>query len=195
MSEIILNTSPEAAVYRTDIKGWVSASGIYYGNGESSARWDGCTHIACKECGEPTKKHRTVCGPCREKMADVKYSGYEIEAWDESQPIYADSVDEWFNEWSDATDYCEWNKCSIDSLRLLHTKPEYHKQIDAHDYYYVDGVEDQPDLPPEVYELVDELNKYMRGLGPVTYWMIKVAVEIPAEVMAEYSNTSLENSL
>ena len=41
---IIMEESPEAAEYRTDISGWVSCNGNYYGKDERMARYDGATH-------------------------------------------------------------------------------------------------------------------------------------------------------
>lgn len=35
---VIMFDSPEAATYRTDIKGWVSRDGRYYGEDERGAR-------------------------------------------------------------------------------------------------------------------------------------------------------------
>ena len=57
--KIVMYDSPEAATYRTDIKGWVSRDGHFYGdNGPSAehgARWSGCTHMNCK-CGTSMRK-------------------------------------------------------------------------------------------------------------------------------------------
>ena len=35
--EIVMQDSDEAATYRTDIKGWVSRNGRYYGDGKRRA--------------------------------------------------------------------------------------------------------------------------------------------------------------
>ena len=65
----ILFDAPDAAHYQTGIKGWVSRQGHYFGDGpqsEDMARYDGCTHVACRKCGAPTKKGWTACNSCRE---------------------------------------------------------------------------------------------------------------------------------
>ena len=45
--QIVMRDSPESAQYRTDLKGWVSRDGFYFGDGpqgERTARYAGCTH-------------------------------------------------------------------------------------------------------------------------------------------------------
>ena len=44
--EIVVYNSPEAATYRTDIKGWVSRNGLYCGQDEDLARYKGVHPLA-----------------------------------------------------------------------------------------------------------------------------------------------------
>lgn len=47
---IILKDSPESCSYKTDLKGWVSANGFYYGEDKNLASYAGCTHYKCEKC-------------------------------------------------------------------------------------------------------------------------------------------------
>ena len=60
---IVIFNSAEAATYKTDLKGWVSRDGMYFGENERTARWSGCTHMTCV-CGAVHEKGRTVCRSC-----------------------------------------------------------------------------------------------------------------------------------
>ena len=88
--EKVMLDSPEAATFRTDIKGWVSRDGIFYGDkpdSERIARWAGCTHRKCEDCGADSPKSYTICEKCRTNKRDGVYAGREDKDWD------AESVD------------------------------------------------------------------------------------------------------
>ena len=94
--EIILDTSEKAAKFVENISGWVDCNGRFFGNSknsESAARYSGCTHQACNDCGEPAEKMYTVCPPCREKRDVERYAQRELEEWDEKVPVYSPVAD------------------------------------------------------------------------------------------------------
>ncbi len=53
--QIVLNTSDEAASIKT-VTGWIDRYGRFWGDYERIARYSGCTHVACSECGKPSVK-------------------------------------------------------------------------------------------------------------------------------------------
>lgn len=61
--KIILNTDKESAEYRTDIKGWVSKDGRFFGKDESLARYSGSTHRKCDKCESLIEK-TSYCEKC-----------------------------------------------------------------------------------------------------------------------------------
>ena len=106
--EMILITSDEAATYRKNIEGWVSRQGHYYGEkGENSARYEGCTHRPCQECGEPAEKTWLYCKECRDKRDIDRYNKREKKVWDGEAWLYSellqdyigpDNLDDWFED-------------------------------------------------------------------------------------------------
>lgn len=66
--KVVMSDSTEAAQLVT-ITGWVSRTGIFYGNDERIARYAGCTHRPCEteDCGKPTEKTYIYCDDCRHK--------------------------------------------------------------------------------------------------------------------------------
>ena len=65
--KVIMFDSDEAAQYKTNLSGWVSRDNHFFGEDEHMARYVGCTHRKCEDCGEPTEKGWLVCDNCREK--------------------------------------------------------------------------------------------------------------------------------
>ncbi len=60
----------EAATYHTNLTGWISRDGSYFGNSanaEQDARLHGCTHKFCDKCGTVHRKEYVVCAICRRK--------------------------------------------------------------------------------------------------------------------------------
>jgi hypothetical protein len=80
--KVILITDDVAAEYRTDISGWVSRDGIFFGKDERTARWAGCTHVLCGDCGKPTIKGHIYCSDCNYKRIVEKYKALPQSTWD-----------------------------------------------------------------------------------------------------------------
>lgn len=93
MNEVILDTSPEAAKFVENISGWVSRDGLFFGKNEDAARYQGCSHRACSECGSPAPKGYTACSSCREKKAEARYEKLERAEWDEKGALYSEVAD------------------------------------------------------------------------------------------------------
>lgn len=170
-AKVILNTSPEAAQFVENISGWVSRTGLFFGKDERAARYAGCTHVACEDCGEPTDKGRTVCDECREKRLAARYEVRERAVWDEKGMLYSEVADRFFQSWDEVADYMEEeNERTLDpvSLRLVICEPVYLSPVDED--RWSDDLPEDGELPDEVARALEELNEALRAAGPVS-WM------------------------
>lgn len=162
---IILNTSAEAATYRTDIKGWVSRDGRFYGDGpanERTARYAGCTHVACNACGAPTEKNWLRCASCRAADDTAKFYAMPEEVWDGKAQLYSEAVDRYFSSPDDAEDWLEDGQ-ALGDLRLVICEPNYVPQLS--DEYCADELpEDSDDLPDAVIQAMNAFNKAVAGI-------------------------------
>ena len=104
--EMVMFNSDEAAHLQTGISGWVSRNGRFFGNDERAARYDGCTHTICEDCGGPVERGWLVCEDCREKKAIANFNAMPKEVWNEEDGIYSESYDKYFWSWEEVDDYC-----------------------------------------------------------------------------------------
>ncbi len=71
---VIMFDSPEAA-QRVTVEGWRSRRGLFYGNDERTARFDGCTHRPCEGCGVTIPREPwTHCRSCQEKNTAERFA-------------------------------------------------------------------------------------------------------------------------
>ena len=175
----ILNTSNESAKFVTGIEGWVDRNGRFWGNDEKMARWSGCTHIACKNCGKPTPKSYTICPDCREKKAIERYDAKERKEWDGKTPLYSEASDEYFFDEDGLDEHLENIGNSIESLRLVICEPDYLKQIDED--YFCDDLPDDGDIPDDVATALENLNRVIREQAAVSWYPGQYAAEIVVE--------------
>ena len=166
----ILNTSNEAAKFVTNIEGWVDRYGRFFGkakNAEDMARWSGCTHIICPDCGMPTSKGYTICHNCREKNAIKRYEAKERKQWDGETPLYSDFLDKYFFSEDDLSDFIEDYRCTAKSLRLIICEPVYLRQVDTD--YFCNELADDGEIPSEVVKALDNLNEVISTIRPVSW--------------------------
>lgn len=171
--EMILSTSNEAAQFVTNLSGWVSRSGKFWGNDERIARYDGCTHRFCVDCGTPVEKISGYmqCEKCREKSDRELFESYKKQGWDEETPICLYNGDEYFFCREDLDMYCEEYDVKPSSLCLVWCKPIYAREID--DDYYGDDLAQDCDLAtvaPELYDRIEKLNEYIRDNKIILSW-------------------------
>ena len=169
MSEIILKTSEEAAKFVT-IEGWVDRNGRYWGKDEYMARWSGCTHIICPECGTATPKGYTICSECREKKAIKRYEAKERKQWDGERPLYSEAADQFFFDDDELMDFMEDSpgfQHDIDALRLVICEPIYLRQLDFD--HWCDQLDEDVELSEAVMDAIDNLNAVIRDEGPVSW--------------------------
>lgn len=169
-NEIILPTDDRAAEYRTNIKGWVSRLGHFYGEDEHLARYDGSTHNTCKNCGEPCEKHWLICDKCRDKKEIEKYHAMPTKEWNGTDGLYSNSHDRWFWSWDELLDYCHDEDCTYDDLMLVIGEPTYATEIDPSEHYSDDLPEDG-ELPDDLRKPFDDLNEFIRNNNIILSWV------------------------
>ncbi len=187
--KIILDTDPEAARFDpVGISGWVSRDGRFYGNDERLARYAGCTHRACEDCGAPTPKMYVACARCREARADKRHAEREARPWDGVGFIYSDALDRYFSDSDDLEEYLdEEDALPVESLRLLHCEPIFASEIEPGDYYH-DSLPDEDDeaVPAwleEAFAALNETIRAHRARGDALSWTPgKVAVDVASIV-------------
>lgn len=165
MSEqIVMRDSQEAAQHRTDIKGWVSRDGVYFGddqNSERAARYSGCTHVPCDLCGAPIPKSRVRCQDCRELTDTANYKAMPHAEWDGEAMLYSEVRDQYYSTPDDAAEDLDENQ-TLDDLRLVICEPNYVRPLDSD--YCCDELPEDGDLPPEVEAAMEAFNQAVAGI-------------------------------
>jgi len=183
---IIMYDSPEAATYRTDIKGWVSKDGLFYGDNpgsERGARWSGCTHQTCA-CGNVHEKGRTICNSCLGKKRTERYYALPVEKWNGDTPICLWDDDRYFFDEDAFLDFL---------ADLKHDDPTAEHEVQAvlcepgrlhliSDDEWVDDLPDNGeydhDIPEEVAAKVAELNEIIKQQAPVCWYPGKIRIDV-----------------
>jgi len=179
MEELIMFDSDEAAHYRTDLSGWVSRKGCYWGDDERAARYDGCTHRPCEDCGEPAAKSLLVCNKCHQARDEARYAAMPKEEWDEDGMIYSNAVDKYFQSWDEIEEYCEEEEADMESLMLIICEPNYLPLI-PYDFG-CDELTEDGELPDIVIQAIEDFNKVIKEAGPVSFYPGKKALILPGK--------------
>lgn len=180
--QMILNTDDQAASLQT-VTGWVSRSGRFYGIDERLARWDGCTHVCCRNCDKPVEKNRTLCSECRLACEIDRYNALPKQEWDRETPLYSDAVGKYFFGEQDLLDHLYDENVTAESLRLVICTPNYASQIDP-DYWH-DDLPEEGDLPDEMAEALEALNEVIRKQPPVSWSPGKFAAVVTEPAKAQ----------
>ena len=177
--KIILPDSPEAAEPVT-ITAWKSRGGEYYFD-EWYARFAGCTHTPCTDCGKPANRSYVRCKECQEKEDIRIYNNRPKESWDKEGMIYSDAYDEYFESLDEAREFLDTfdQKKTLEDLRLLICKPQHVKALDADDFV-VELLEDG-EAPDWLEDAVEAFNKAISGHEPLSYTPGKIAVDLTKE--------------
>lgn len=157
--KIITYDSPEAATYRTDITGWVSRGGLYFGEDEDLARYSGCTHKRCA-CGAIFEKSWIECEACRkakrEKAEAEKLAKMERQEWDGETPLYHDDSDTYLMDAGEVDDFLDDSGLTFNEAMFQLCKPNHPRLIEADDFH--DDLPEDGELPDEVVEAIDAFN-------------------------------------
>lgn len=163
--KIIMYDSPEAAVYKTGLEGWVSSTGRFWGKDEHMARWEGCTHTTCP-CGKIIKNRTyTICEDCRHKKASERYNSMPFREY-MGEPVVTWDGDTYFFEEDDLAFYCEENE--LTEIDLLFCEPIMWSDV-KEDYWGDDMPENVDEIPEELQKALDNLNKVVKSLPPCSY--------------------------
>lgn len=162
--------SAQAATYKTDIEGWVSSSGIFYGKDEASARYAGCTHTNCRAggCRNFARKPYMYCDSCRERRAEAKYLNRPVVKWDGDTPLYSETLAQYFFNEEALYDYLGTD---ID-LKLLICEPVYLREVA--EWYWEEQLPETADMlsdvaSKELLAALDKLNKIISDHKPIAW--------------------------
>lgn len=172
----IMYDSDLAAVYEErTLKGWWSVKSThnnfsrFFEEDEHMARYDGCTHMLCKECGKRThRKSWTCCADCRAKHTRKRYEALQVVDWDGETYVCTFDDDQFFNSPDEIYDYCEEHGCKPEDLMLVLCEPGYPSQVNTD--YWCDELPEDGELPAEVLEALDALNDVISKSGPIAWW-------------------------
>ncbi len=165
--EIVMFDSTKAARFQTNISGWVSRQGHFWGNDERAARYDGCTHVRCEDCGKPVERGWLICPQCREVRQVKKYKALPREKWNGEDGLYSDAFDKYFWSWDDVENYCEEEMLDIKDLRLVICEPCYLPLLDGD--YGCDELPEDGELPDKVIQAIENFNKVIKEIGVVSW--------------------------
>lgn len=158
--QMIMYDSPEAAEYRTNLSGWVSRDGLYFGSDEYIARYSGCTHRPCCECGAATPKSYLLCNACRAKKDQARYEAMPEEEWDGKSMLYSEVSGEFYFDLCEAEDSLEhWQ--TLRAIRLVICRPVY-ASLDVD--YFADDLPPEGEPPPELVDAIDAFNRSVAGV-------------------------------
>ena len=156
---IILPDSPEAATYRTDITGWVSRDGLYFGKDEELARYSGCTHKKC-ECGNIFEKSWIQCEKCRladkEKRQAEALAKMPRQEWDGETPLYEEASDRYLFDAGEVEDLCDDEGKTFDEMQFQICAPNHPRMIDTDDFS--DDFPEDGEAPDDLVAAIEAFN-------------------------------------
>ncbi len=170
-NEIIHFDSDKAAKFVTNIEGWVSPDGRFYGKDEMLARYNGCTHRPCEECGESTEKMYTHCAPCREQRAIARYNEKPKKEWDCKAMLYSEVTEKYLYAEDDSV-ACFLEEMTAEEGRIVICDPQFLSTI-APDDHWQDVIPEDfiiEDVATEaLLDAVFDLNNMILKHGPVSW--------------------------
>jgi len=188
--------------FRTNIKGWVSSDGRFWGNGEDAehmSRYHSCTHKKC-ECGNLMKKIYTKCPSCRAINSHDKYKSLEAVEWD-GECMIVDHAGGYYRDFDELIE-SSVSAGDIESLSDLRLKPTSKKftfreiNLDELNDEYVTEDESFSHFHPEITKKVDELNKLLSETESKLWFEVDKRLIIPSEIEERYQKEyELENPI
>lgn len=174
--EIRIFGENDGATYRTDIKGWVSSDGRYYGADEQLARMAGATHTKCG-CGSITKLPWVSCANCIALRRYTQWLAMPEAEWDGETPLWSSALEEFC---LDSDDLWEAVEEHGDDLDLVICEPVKLRHLDAN-YWEDDLCHDDgyADLPEAVQRAIEALNRAIDEARPVNWRPGKQRVATP----------------
>jgi len=90
------------------------------------------------------------------------------EEWDEKGMLYSDLDGKYFSSWGKVEDYAEDKEIGIDKLRLIICEPQYLPLIP--DDYGCDELPQDGELPDDVIQAINDVNKVIRASEPISWY-------------------------
>ena len=181
----VMYDAPEAAHYKTDIKGWVSRNGYFFGDlphSEHQARYDGSTHKLCEKCGK-LMGSKSYCSPCQDLHNEAVWQKMPIVDWDGVCMICIHNDDQYFSDPDEFFEWCHDNDVEDpSSIRLVATNPVRFREVDGS--YWEDGLPEDGELPDEIQKALNVLNKTIREYKTVSCWHAanrRIILETPSD--------------
>jgi hypothetical protein len=165
---IVMLDDPEAATFQTGLSGWVSRHGNFYGTGSSAedmARYDGCTHVGCKNCGKPCVKSHMVCDDCCELLDQKCFDSRLKKEWDGVAMLYSETTERFYSSPGEAEDDLEEGQ-TLSSLNLRVCEPE-RARIDVN--YFKDVLIEGEDAPDYLVNTINVFNAAMEASPPLSW--------------------------
>lgn len=176
---IVMRDSAEAA-NQVKVTAWKSRHGIICID-EDSARYNGCTHVACRDCGKPTPKSWLICRGCDDLRRIERYEKMPKAKWDGTSYLYSETHERYVETLDDAFDLLESEGETLHDLRLVLCHPNYAREIDSE--YFSDELPEDGDLPGSVEEAIEQFNKAIAGT--ILSWSPgKFALDVEATLAA-----------
>lgn len=154
---------------------------------EESARYRMCTHAKCTTCGTPAKRPYTLCESCRHKRSVQRYRELPFEEWDGKTMLCIYGDDQYFQDHDDIVMYCDDHDIDDSTqLMLVICTPNYIKPI-QHDWFEDDLPEDG-ELPKELNDKIEEFNKFIETLKPISWseGKVRTTVNVNEDLNKEY---------
>jgi hypothetical protein len=180
--KIVMYDSPEAATYKTNIEGWVNREGQFWGKDEHMARWSGCTHMVC-ECGNIYGKGRVRCDSCQAKVDTDKFLALPMEDWDGVDPVCLWSDDKFFFDECSLIDYMgdrvfDAKEMGEDTPVIEIVKCESRGLSEVSEDYWCDELPEDGEVPDDIAEALDNLNKVIKESTYKVWWAGKVRINM-----------------
>lgn len=169
--KIVMYESDEAATFVTNISGWVSSNGHFYGKDERAARYDGSTHHKC-ECGEIAERMYTCCKRCREKNDHARYMALPEVPFEEVECCMLWEDDKFFFDPGDVAEYLENNDLQPEDIQLQVCEAK-DKLSHVHEEQWQDELPEEGELPEEIRTALKALNEAIDNHSPTIWWGIK----------------------
>ena len=188
--DVVPFDSDEAAQRKT-VTGWLSRNGIFYGDDERTARYDGCTHTPCEKCCKLIERGRTICDGCLALRDIANHTTAPKQAWDGDAPLVIYNTNTYFFGEDELEWYCTEHSVSRDELLLMLCDPQYPRPVDVMDLVEDIMPEDfdEWDIPAPIREAVDQLNKAIKESGAISWTQGKYAAiftQLPDETRCNH---------
>jgi len=127
----------------------------------------------------------TKCKKCRELSNTERYDNLPFKEWDEITPVYSEMGNEYFFDIDSIDEYCDEYGFHPKDLQLVLCKPQYFTTIES-DHWCDIMPGDIDELPKELQQALDALNKVIEKLPPASYCPSRIRTDYIFNVNRKY---------